>query len=203
MPDFSWSEAAGRYRDRSTGRFVPETEVRAGVDALVDHARARVQQAASDLRENRITPAEFQTVLHQTIRDTHIAAAMAAYGGRDAMTPERWGYVGSRIKEQYQYGRRFVSEIINGNQPMNGRLDVRAGMYAEAGRVTYEAVKAREGRRRGFAEERNVLHAQESCRQCLELAGRGWVEAGTLPPVGSRLCLSRCRCQIERRRNVT
>jgi hypothetical protein len=198
MPDFTWSEKAGRYRDAS-GRFVPEARVRTGVDVLVTQASDRMRQAAQDLRAGSIDVAAFQAALHRTIREVHIASALAAYGGRNAMTPERWGYVGSKIKRQYQYGRDFVADVISGKQSMNGRIDVRASMYAEAGRVTFEAVRAREGKRRGFSEERNVLHANESCSDCIDLTARGWVESGTLPPVGSRKCLSRCRCSIERR----
>lgn len=199
MPDFSWSEIAGRFRDRSTGRFVPEVTVRSGVDALVHQASIKMDAAATSLRAGDISVAQFQRELHQTIRDVHIASALAAYGGRDAMTPARWGYVGSQIKTQYEYGRKFVTAIVDGGQPMNGRINVRAQMYAEAGRVTYESVRARESASRGYTQERNILHSSESCRQCIELSGKDWVEIGTLPAIGSRLCMSRCRCSISRR----
>jgi hypothetical protein len=71
--------------------------------------------------------------------------------------------------------------------------------YAQAGAVTYEAIQAREAASRGQTEERNVLHAAESCSQCRTLAAAGWVALGTLPPVGARICRGQCRCTIARR----
>lgn len=199
VPDFSWSEAAGRYRNRDTGQWVSEREVRTGVDALVSHASDNIVWRAGALRAGTIDVVTFQSELQQTIKDVHVASALAAYGGRDAMTPARWGYVGSRIKAQYKYGRRFVTQMMDGRQPLNGRVEVRSAMYAEAGRVTYEAIRAREAKRRGFEEERNILHANESCRECIAETAKGWVTAGKLKPVGRRLCLTRCKCTIDRR----
>lgn len=50
--------------------------------------------------------------------------------------------------------------------------------------------------------EETVLHASENCAQCVGLSGLGWVDVGSLPPIGSRRCLSRCRCTISRRKTL-
>lgn len=48
-----------------------------------------------------------------------------------------------------------------------------------------------------------VVH---NCDDCTGLAGRGWVEIGTLPTVpgaGSTICLTSCKCHLEYRRSDT
>lgn len=200
MADFSWSESAGRFRD-GRGRFVPEASVRDGVDATVNAASARAVSLAQDLREGKIGIDAFRDGMFRVIKDVHIASALAAYGGKNAMTPERYGYTGHLIKEQYQYMRGFLTDIISGKQALNGRIDVRVAMYAEAGRTTYEMIRLREGKRRGITQVRNILHAQESCEQCKGITARGWVDPDDMVPIGARQCLSRCRCTLEMRGN--
>jgi hypothetical protein len=198
MPDFTFNPRTGRYHEVN-GRFVSDTQVRSGVDAAVDLAADRMGDAAARLRAGAITVEQFQAEMFAHVKDIHVATALAAYGGREQMTPERWGYVGSRIRAEYGYVRQMVSDIIDGKQPMTRALDARARSYAAAGRLTYEAVNAREAKARGQTEERNVLHAAESCGQCSSLAALGWVSLGTLPMVGARQCGRHCRCTVSRR----
>lgn len=199
MPSFTFSPSAGRFRDIASGRFVPESSIVAGVDALVAQAAADLGALAGRMRAGTITAEAFQTELLATIKSLHVASALAAYGGRSQMTPERWGYTGSLIRAQYGYARAFVDDILSGRQP-DGRLVQRARAYASAGRLTYQAVTAREARRRGLNEARNILSARESCDQCKALAARGWIPADEMVPVGGRTCGAWCRCSIERRR---
>jgi hypothetical protein len=42
-----------------------------------------------------------------------------------------------------------------------------------------------------------VLNAKESCSECRAAASRGFIEVDEMPPVGSLLCKSFCRCRIE------
>lgn len=199
MAEFAFSARAGRYRNRETGRFVGEAKVRDGVDATVDLAAERMVGIARRLRDGELTAAGFQVELQAAIKDVHVAGAVAAYGGRDAMTPERWGWVGSRVRAEYGYARGLVSDIIDGKQPLNGRFDARVRQYASGGRVTYEAARGRQRKEQGETEERNVLHASESCASCKAQSSRGWVEIGALVPVGRRTCRGQCKCSIEYR----
>ena len=125
MPDstFSWNERAGRFRDAS-GRFVPEAKVRSGVDAVVDAASQRASNLAKDLREGRINLEQFRDGMFQAIKDVHIASALSAYGGKQAMNESKWGFVGSQIKAQYMYARGMLNDIISGKQAMTYRSNV-------------------------------------------------------------------------------
>ncbi len=198
MPDFRWNENAGRFIG-SNGRFVPEATIRSGVDALVDRVSQRLQVAARGVADGSVSAQAFRDVLFQGIKDVHIGAGLAAYGGQSAMNQERYGFLGSEVKKQYEYARGFLQDIVSGKQPLDGRLAARAAMYAESGRTTYEHVRMREAERRGRSQVRNVLHAKESCDQCKSITGRGWIPIDEMPPVGSRTCLSRCRCSLEYR----
>jgi hypothetical protein len=198
VPEFTFDPRSGRYREAG-GRFVAESRVRSGVDAAVGLSSDRMATSAAQLRADEITVERFQAEMLRHVKEVHVANALAAHGGRAQMTPSRWGYVGARIRSEYGYVRGMVSDVIDGRQPLNRRLDARARQYAQAGAVTYEAIQAREATSRGQTEERNVLHAAESCSQCRTLAAAGWVALGTLPPVGARICRGQCRCTIARR----
>lgn len=194
---YSWDKASGRFRNDTTGRYVSPTEVRAGVDVLVDYSADRLRSLAESYRDGSISIEAYRDGLFAEIKSVHIAASLAGYGGRNAMNASRWGHVGARIKSEYQYARGLLQDIIDGSQPINGRLTSRTAMYANAGRSTYEAVRGRERNEAGDKYERSVLHAQESCTECVTEASRGWVPIGELVPIGERRCLSNCRCTME------
>lgn len=176
-------------------------QVKGGVDAVVVEAMVELDDASTRYRAGDMTTAAFQAELQQIIKSVHVAAALAGYGGREAMTPARWGYVGSRIKTQYEYARGFIGDIISGDQSQAG-INARADMYARAARATFEAVRQRERKESGLSQERNVLSARESCAGCISQTDLGWVPIGSLVPIGSRTCLSNCQCTYEFRQRA-
>jgi hypothetical protein len=52
---------------------------------------------------------------------------------------------------------------------------------------------------RGAEEERSILGATDSCEECIEEAEKDWSPIGSLIPVGSRTCLSSCKCVFDYR----
>lgn len=198
MADFTWSERAGRFRDAG-GRFVPESKVRDGVDVVCAQASDRASALARDLVDGNISIDAYRDGLFRVIKDVHIASALAAYGGKNAMTPERYGYTGHLIKQQYQYARGMLSDIVSGRQPLDGRLVARAAMYGQAGRQTYTNVKHREEERRGKQEVRNILGVAEHCDECTAATDRGWTDLDKMSLPGSRVCRTNCKCRLEYR----
>lgn len=194
---FLFAPSTGRYRDVASGRFVKQARVREGVDATVGLSADRMGDAAARLRAEEITVEQFQAEMLAHVKDVHVSNALAAYGGREQMTPARWGYVGARIRTEYGYVRGMTSDILDGKQAMNGSLDARARQYAAAGRHTYTAVNRREAVNRGNGSERNVLGTAEHCADCSAQSARGWVPVGSLSQPGSRRCRGNCRCHIE------
>jgi hypothetical protein len=201
MP-FTYSPDTGRYRDQVTGRLVPESAIRAAVDTVADAASEQLSRLTARLRAGELLVSEWEIEAIRVTKQAHIAAGLAAHGGRAQMTPATWGYLGSRLRSEYGYLRTFANQVAEGLVPDDGTLEARAALYGQAARVTYEAVQARDATDRGFDEERNVLHASESCAGCQAQSALGWVALGTLSPIGSRDCLSRCRCTVSRRRST-
>jgi hypothetical protein len=61
-------------------------------------------------------------------------------------------------------------------------------------------------RDRGYDEESNLLAPAEHCEgqgSCVEQTTRGWVPVGSLIPIGGRLCVTNCKCQIRYRNSET
>lgn len=197
---FLFDVATGRYRDTSTGRLVSERLIRAQIDTLADAASDRLADLTERLLRGAIPLADWQRQSMVVIKTAHVAAGVVAQGGKLQMTASHYGFLGRQIRDQYAYLRDMANGIADGSVPLDGRLVSRAGMYGQSARVLYEAVQAREATGRGYDEERSVLHADESCAACRAQASLGWVATGTLVPIGSRTCLSRCRCTIARRR---
>ena len=197
MADYTWARRAGRFRSVESGRFVPESEIRDGVDALVRLSASRMADLSRQFRAGQITASQWLTGQLAEIKAVHLAAALAAKGGRSQMTPADYGRVGQQIRVQYQYARQMVADAISGKARLNGRLDARASQYANAARVGFEQARRRVAQEAGALRERNVINSSESCAGCRAQTARGLVPLGMLVPIGARSpCGPRCACSI-------
>jgi hypothetical protein len=185
----------GKYRDEG-GRFVAERTIRDAVDNLADLSSERMAALAQRLQAGSLMLADFQTQAMVEIKSAHLAAGIAAHGGRAQMAPADYGFLGRHIRDEYAFLRQFADDIASGKQPLDGRLINRARMYGQAARSTFEAVRRRDERNRGNDEERNVLHGGDHCSLCPDLSARGWVPIDSLPPIGSRPCGPYDRCTL-------
>lgn len=193
---YGWSNEAQRFRDLRTGRYISERQVRDFVDNIATEASRQLGELSAQYRANQISFTMWQAESHAVIKASQIASALAAYGGRAQMTPARWGLVGYQIRTQYAYLTQFGADVLNGRQRINGRMDARARQYGQASRSLYENIRRRTSADAGFRYERNIRHAVESCRQCVNQSSQGWVPIGTLVPIGQRTCRSSCRCTL-------
>lgn len=199
MPGYTYDPVSSRYRATS-GRYVSPEQLHSAVVKMADASSQRLAALATRLQSGSLSLADFQAGLMAEVKTTHLAAAMAAHGGRNMMSQADYGYAGSQIKAQYQYARAWVQDIASGAAPLDGRLVARAKLYGRASVGTFDAVQARDARNSGaLMEERNVLHSGDPCQECPSLSAQGWVSLGTLPRVGQRVCKANCKCSIERR----
>lgn len=192
---YTYDRQSGRYRD-SSGRYLSERTVRDAVDNLADLSSQRLASLAQRLQAGSLQLADFQTQMMAEIKSAHLAAGIAAHGGREQMAPADYGAIGRRIRDEYAFARQFAEDVASGKQPLDGRLVNRASMYGQSSRGTYEAVRRRDERNRGNDEERNVLHGGDHCSLCPDLSARGWVPIGSLPAIGSRPCGPHDRCTL-------
>lgn len=199
IPDYTWDSrlrgGSGGYRSEATGRIVARAEVTAQLERVMTASRDNMRAVTQRYLDGELTLPAFQTQMAQEIKTAHVVAAAAAKGGWDRMTPSDWGLVGQRVRSEYGYLRNYAREIASGQQPLNGSMLVRSGMYADAAHTTYAQIRARQAADAGLREQRRILHARESCNGCIGVAALGWQPLGSLPQIGSQECRSHCKCE--------
>lgn len=199
--NFGWNETAGRYIDLSTGRFVPFSDVRDALESVIDVAAERMNSVTQQLIAGDVSLAEWQGVMMEQIKVSHVAAAASSRGGWAQMSQADWGAAGRMIRDQYDYLRNFANEIASGKQALDGRALVRADLYGDAARGTFEQMRRRyEQQQNGMEEERRVLGEADHCPGCLDQAALGWQPIGELDPIGAEECITRCHCTFFYRR---
>lgn len=200
---YRWASNAGstgRYVNRATGRYVSELTVRADLDQYIANKATRFDALANQLRNREISLADWQLQMRNEMRTAHNAAAMVAKGGKAQMTQADWGRTGRELRSQYEYLDKWAADIASGKAPMDGRLAQRAKLYGNAARGTYEQERRAVAADKGNDEEMRILHAKESCKGCIAIAGY-WAPIGTLPKIGSQECSSNDMCTFEYRRS--
>jgi hypothetical protein len=198
-PAYGWNVKSGRYVNLSTGRFVSADDVRRALNTALDQATIEAQRLSRDLMNKRISLAEWQIGMAKQIKNAHHASAALAKGGWAQMTAKDNGALGPVVKAQYGYLAAFAEQIATGEQKLDGTFLRRVALYTQAPRGTYHAIEERGMQAQGKTECRNVLGPADHCDGCLTETAKGWVPIGALVPIGSRLCLSNCRCRLEYR----
>lgn len=199
-PPFRYDRAAGRYRG-PTGAFVPEARVRLFLDAALEAAGKRMDLLASQLRAGQIDLISWEVRMRREIKVVATYSGAAAKGGWAQMTEADYGRVGRYIQDQFRFLRGFARDVQSGKQLLNGTLNARAGMYAQAGRPLYHRFEKAEKLLRGNTERRSIRHASDSCQGCIEAAARGWLPISdpSQTEIGERDCRTRDRCYWEYR----
>lgn len=202
-PGYGWNETAGRYVDLSTGRFVSQSQIRTALDRTLDEAAQAIVDVTRALREGWISLADWQTQMAQDIKIIHLASGALAQGGWAQLTAQDFGRIGYELRQQYVYLRNFAYQIETGAQRLDGTLEYRARLYAQAGRGTYEELRRREMALREMTQERRVLGIADHCDDCVAYAGEGWQPIGSLPRIGDSQCVTNCHCTFDYRQRLS
>lgn len=193
---YRWDPATGRYR-RPDGRFVTRAQIRAALDVAIRREAVEMREQLAALRRGTLSLDGWVLTMRQSVKMVHLWAAAAAKGGWAQLTQEDYGAVGQRLRFHYGRLQRFAGEIALG-LPLDGRVEVRVSMYVEAARASYHDIERRVAIHAGLTEERNIPNpVAEHCADCVSLTG--WHPIGTLPPIGTRTCLVRCKCRMDYR----
>lgn len=200
MAGYVYDPVSSRYRAPS-GRYVSQKQLHGGVVRMSEASGERMAGLATRLQAGQMKLVEWQAAMHAEIRSSHLAASMAAHGGKAMMAPADYGFAGSEIKKQLGFLKRWTADLASGSAPLDGRFVSRARLYATSSVGTFSAVQARDARNSGAEmEERSFRGGSERpCGECPALAARGWVSSGTLPLPGQRECGANCKCRVERR----
>lgn len=198
-PDYGWNPDAGRYFNLKTGKFVSFIDVRNALELNISVSQANMHTLTEKLIARTISLDQWQLGMMQEIKLAHVSAAAAARGGWAQMTPADWGAVGQQIRVQYDYLRNFAAEIASGKQLLNGSALVRADLYGQAARGTFEEMRRRMAELDDMEEEIRILGEADHCADCLSSAGH-WEPLGTLPRIGDSQCITHCHCRFRFRK---
>lgn len=195
MPNdtFTWSKSKRQYY--RNGETVSDDELNGWIHQTVDKAMDRIEQLSRRYVAGEINHAEWVIDFKAEIKKGLRGMAHLANGGE--LDPRTLGALGAAVREQYKFLDRFASAVENGDVKLGPGLIARSKMYADGFWGQYQNFQRLREEEAGMAYERLVLGAAQHCPECQHDANRGFVKIGTLKPLGSRQCLSRCRCHFE------
>lgn len=200
---FTFDPSSGSYRDAGGGR-VDWSRIRRQYLRAERAAEGMGEVLANQLREGAIPLAVWQTEMRALMKSMHVAAMTLATGGKEMMTPATRGALGGHLAREYRALNNLANRIANGQQPLDGTLWRTARHYIRAARKTYYEGQRRRLRDTGFDQEKSVRTAAErSCRSCIAEEDRGWVNIGSLVPIGDRDCRRNCLCLMYYRNSAT
>lgn len=157
----------------------------------------------------------FEDYMLRRIRSIHLNNAALAAGGYSNLGPDERRALLRGISQvapdgrdfglrfQMQRFERMMQQVRDGTQKMDGTFVRRVQMYTDAGRQTFDVVNRVGQARDGFLECQNVTTAKESCGECPALSARGFVPLPQMPPIGTRECLTNCKCYLRFRNPET
>lgn len=184
------------------GAVIRQSLVKAAAEAAVNHARARIYDAALRLQQGKLDVVAW-TLEHNAAVKTLVGAESAlARGGLAQMAQTDWDRASELVARQYGYSRAFFEDVAGGRYGVPGDTmgDIvlrRAGMYADYGRAVYENTQVENARDRlGHTKARRILAAVENCPGCVAEAEKGWQDIEDVSPIGGEQCLSNCHCII-------
>lgn len=187
----------GRYR-APDGRFISERQVGADVRRVIRSVNREMRDLAGQLRDGSITIQQWYDGMRNRMKYTHTLVGSIARGGWKQMSQADWGRIGAMSRRQYEYLNNFARQLAAGTLTLDGRLIVRAGMYANAAWTTYQENVRIMAAENGYRQERRVLNpAAQHCEDCIEEADRGWQPIGELRPIGDSKCIVNCACRFE------
>lgn len=200
LPSYTWSVDVARYRSTETGRFVARRDIMNLLETQTNSAERRLGELTTAYHEGRMSASTWQVTMRDELRRLHSQNMALGVGGWDRATPQSWGRVGGYLQADYTRMAQLAQDIADGKATLPQALQRVNGYVVSARRNFFEADRDAMHRSGRMFEERRRLHAQESCPECIDYAGRGWVPAFTLPiPGDASRCGSYCRCTMERR----
>ena len=205
MP-WKWDADAARYRN-DAGQFMSADRVLEYVNESIDASKNVVDQFSTMVSNGTVSPAGWNTLFRQEIKEEYIRQYLAGIGGQPQMTPADWGSLGAMLKRQYGFLDDFANDIIDGKLS-EAQIRARAQMYIRSAAQAYERALWKSVAEAGYDEVRWVLdELVENCPDCLAFEAMGWQKmaddpfGGAFPGSGDTICLINCACHLEYRRS--
>lgn len=207
-PLWQWDKKSGRYRDRSTGRFLSQTNLEILQRRHIAAIEKDIQTIGDLLLRGQISLATFQEATAKSLKTLHLHQMVLARGGVKQATAADYLAVGRELKTQYGYLQQFATDLQRGYSlnekgdriPMTpSRFKARLSLYAKAGRVSYEQGKQTVAKKSGkYLMKRLLGLTDRHCASCLRYAAMGVQPVGVLPlPCVACECRSNCLCRVK------
>ncbi len=201
---YVWDAQNRRYIHLSSRRYVPYTELRAqAIEPLITASKIAQRTLSTQLQSGDTKLTDWQLAMINQVKQTQIAAALAANGGDENSSQADYKKIAATILVLLLFLRGFAKDIEIGKQALNGFLILRSDLYANAARSTFEEIR-RFGMMTYFGalQEKRILGLAEHCRTdhelkgCVELHDLGWQRINTLPKLGQTPCRTNCKCRF-------
>jgi len=192
--DGVWRYVGSNYR-------VPASRVRLGVLRLSRYSERQFRELTVQLVNGEINRERWYATMRKAMKDEYRAAYLASIGGIENYTRSEISKFGWRMRPHYRWLNNFLDQLNTGQQALNGRAVIRAGMYGRAVNGVYQNELFRIATENGMREGlrvlgRNESHCHDSINRpgCIELAAMGWVPLDEAVPIGEATCYSNCLC---------
>lgn len=196
---FEWDAKSSQYRSKVSGRFVSRDVIRGSLERALNRAKREIDLTGANLQNGLISVDQWREQMATHVKSTHLYSAAIPRGGWAQLTSADFGRVGRLVRFQYERLNKFALELAAGKKT-DGSFRMRARMYAGASMQMYhESERVEMKDVQGMTHERNVRTRGDSCDGCVHESSRGWVPIGKLRPIGTRTCLTNCRCHIRYR----
>lgn len=196
---WAWEERSISYRPKADPERPISGKTVAGLleDNMAAH-RATIADLAGRMSRGELTVSAWQRGMADSMRDAHLQARAMAVGGREFMTSKDFGSVGGFMRYDTQRLARFAAQVESGAISA-AQAEARAQLYGQANiRRSYERGRLEAAKGAGFQQERRVLAGSAAhCAGCADEASRGWVQLGSLAPIGGHECKANDKCGKE------
>lgn len=195
-PGLIWNRRARKYRG-SNGRFLSPIQIRNLIDNDIRATKEQMAALFARLQAGELELAEWRLMQARLIKHVHIANYALSKGGFHNLTSADLGRIGAIVKKQYAYLNRFA--VFMGQRPEvigNRNTALRNLMYADAGRITYEAARHEQEVSAGARWARRIPHSSEACPDCAAVQYQ-WIRIEDFVPIGGYQCNIHCLCTVE------
>ena len=168
------------------------------IDRQGRRTKTYMQREAKKLIDGNISLSQFQTLMMEELKRSHLRMGLLAAGGKDGTSKSNYGTMGNRLKEEYQYLRNFVNAIASG-ELSEKRIIYRSGLYANSSAAAfYKSEQISRIENGATLAKRDLDPNSHHCPDCPALSTNGqWLPIDQVtPPTRNCTCKSKCRCTI-------
>lgn len=190
----TFDSEAGRFRDEQ-GDLLPGPAVVQVMEGVMVQLDREVRELTGWLNAEVITRDEWLAGMRVILDSGAVLLAAIASGGESQVTAATWAAVAAVMAVNHRYLLNFYRNIGLGRVPPS-RVVTRSLLYPGLLRPMFHDIVL--DVRRAAARDlwcMRVRTAGESCRACVEWAGR-WVRHSEMPRIGSLTCGQHCRCYL-------